>query len=286
MPGIIRAFCCNSALPAAISVRSSIFNPQPLTMEVHHHSHSGHKKKWTSYVLEFLMLFLAVFLGFVAENIREHKVEHIRAKDFARSLVADLQNDTAAIARYRKSEQQYVRICDTLINLSKTKLEGPNATKFTFYTRFTYWTAGVAWNRTTFEQIKNSGSLRYFKQPLLDKLMKFDAVINDIESEFNDHETRGNNLLNSINAIMDPQMHQDVSRLFLWSLDTLSQSTLQHYLSYNIPSIENKRADITQLLNMIVVQQRNLRLGELKLVKAEELAGELIKEFEGEYGLR
>ena len=34
-------------------------------MEVHHHSHpstsSGHRKKWTHYFWEFLMLFLAVF---------------------------------------------------------------------------------------------------------------------------------------------------------------------------------------------------------------------------------
>lgn len=36
---------------------------------------------------------------------------------------------------------------------------------------------------------------------------------------------------------------------------------------------------------MIVVQQRNLRLGEAKVVKAEELAGELIHEVESEYHL-
>ena len=43
-------------------------------MEVHKHPHHiTHKKKWGEYLLEFLMLFLAVFLGFVAENIREEK---------------------------------------------------------------------------------------------------------------------------------------------------------------------------------------------------------------------
>jgi len=39
-------------------------------MEVHKHPHNvTHKKKWGEYFLEFLMLFLAVFLGFVAENM-------------------------------------------------------------------------------------------------------------------------------------------------------------------------------------------------------------------------
>ena len=41
-------------------------------MEVHHHPDLHHeKKKWKEYFLEFLMIFLAVTLGFIAENIRE-----------------------------------------------------------------------------------------------------------------------------------------------------------------------------------------------------------------------
>ncbi|MBK9661472.1 MAG: hypothetical protein IPO68_16495 [Chitinophagaceae bacterium] len=43
-------------------------------MEVHHHAHTA-RKKWTHYFWEFLMLFLAVFCGFLAENQREHYVK-------------------------------------------------------------------------------------------------------------------------------------------------------------------------------------------------------------------
>jgi len=39
-------------------------------MEVHRHAHTD-RKKWTHYLWEFLMLFLAVFCGFLAENQRE-----------------------------------------------------------------------------------------------------------------------------------------------------------------------------------------------------------------------
>ena len=254
-------------------------------MEVHAHTHTP-RKRWTHYFWEFLMLFLAVFCGFLAENIREHKVEHIRAKEFARSLIQDLQNDTTAIETYKKSAKNYISICDTLLNLSKAPLADASATKFSFYTRFTYWTAGVSWNRTTFEQIKNSGSLRYFKHQLLEQLMKYDALINDIEREFFNHETRGNNLLYSINKILDPGFHQDVSKLFLWSLDTISKPALEGYLSRKTSSLESKRDAITELLNMIVVQQRNLRYGEAKLLQAKNLARELIVEFAEEYHLK
>jgi hypothetical protein len=38
-------------------------------MEVHHYP-QGEKKYFKDYFLEFLMIFLAVTLGFIAENIR------------------------------------------------------------------------------------------------------------------------------------------------------------------------------------------------------------------------
>src|SRR5690349_13095283 len=65
-------------------------------MEVHHHPHAGipGKKKWTHYIWEFLMLFLAVFCGFIAENIREHKIEHARGRQYIVSFTEDLKTDT------------------------------------------------------------------------------------------------------------------------------------------------------------------------------------------------
>src|SRR3978361_1919770 len=35
------------------------------------HPYPAHQKKWTEYLLDFLMIFVAVFLGFIAESYRE-----------------------------------------------------------------------------------------------------------------------------------------------------------------------------------------------------------------------
>ena len=43
------------------------------------------------------MLFLAVFCGFLAENQREHYIEKVRARQYARSLVNDLKRDTVMV---------------------------------------------------------------------------------------------------------------------------------------------------------------------------------------------
>jgi hypothetical protein len=255
-------------------------------MEVHAHTHTA-RKKWTHYFWEFLMLFLAVFCGFIAENIREHNVEQHRATEFSKSLVQDFQNDTIAINIHKKSAGIFIAITDSLLRLSQTPLEGQHAAEFSFYTRFMYWTVPLSWNRSTFEQIKNSGSLRYFKNfQLLEKLMKYEALVNEIEGEFSNHQTRGNMLLKLINEIIDPTLHYNLSKYQLLSLDTMSRETKENFFTTKTASLENKRTEIRELLNMTVVQQRNLRYNDNRLQRAKVLANELINDLKKEYRLK
>lgn len=164
-------------------------------------------------------------------------------------------------------------------------MEGRNAATFSFYTRFTYWTVPISWNRATFEQVKNSGSLRYFKnQQLLKKLLEYDGLINEINSESNANAARGNMLLPLINAIIDPAFHHELSKYFLWSLETMPIETKEHFFSFQTASLENKRETIKEMLNMVVVQQRNLQLQiNTRWQRAYVLAIDLINEIKKEY---
>src|SRR5437868_8064709 len=90
-------------------------NQETENMEVHKHPHHvTHKKKWKEYLLEFFMLFLAVFLGFVAENIRETSVEHEREKEYAGSLYDEFYADSIAIANKLNARLSKERDCDYL----------------------------------------------------------------------------------------------------------------------------------------------------------------------------
>ena len=234
------------------------------------------------------MLFLAVTLGFFVENQREHYIEHARAKDFSKTLVKDLLHDTAAIHLQKKSAEIYITMADSLLALNKTRLEGRNASRFSFYTRFMYWTVPIIWNRATFEQIKNSGSLRYFKNyHLLEKMTKYEALVNDIGSEAANHTVRGNLLLNQINVVIEPAIHHELSKYFIWSSDTMSTETIESLFAINIESLENRRSEIKEMLNMIVVQQRNLRRSiDIPWNEAEKLAIELINDLKKEYHIK
>ena len=67
-------------------------------MEVHHHPHPE-KKNFKEYLLEGLMIFLAVSMGFIAENIRERITENDRAHELAESLYQEVYNDSVSLQK-------------------------------------------------------------------------------------------------------------------------------------------------------------------------------------------
>ena len=65
-------------------------------MEVHHHP-KVEKKNFKEYLLEGLMIFIAVTIGFFAEKIRENISDREKEKDLMQSLIIDLKEDSATI---------------------------------------------------------------------------------------------------------------------------------------------------------------------------------------------
>ena len=62
-------------------------------MEVHHHPHVENKG-FKEYLLEGLMIFIAVTMGFFAENLREHFTDKKNEKQIISALNKDLIKDT------------------------------------------------------------------------------------------------------------------------------------------------------------------------------------------------
>jgi len=155
-------------------------------MEVHAHTHTP-RKKWTHYFWEFLMLFLAVFCGFLAEYQLEHKIEKHRAKEYALSLYRDLTADTLAFNQTISNLNICTRNIDTLITLLGKKEELPKNTKNIY--RLSIYAFIFPQNRpneSTLQQLLNSGSLRYFRSnELIDTIKNYVTEI-QLFKEFRD----------------------------------------------------------------------------------------------------
>lgn len=138
-------------------------------MEVHHHSR--HPQKLREYLAEFFMLFAAVTLGFIAENFRETYVE----KERSHQLIGQLKTDIIT----------NIKLIDSLVLRNKIMVEE-------FDTAFVYLVSNDLINgdslflnipfnmyrfmntNDTYEQMKNTASLRYIKDSgLLAKILKY-----------------------------------------------------------------------------------------------------------------
>jgi hypothetical protein len=142
-------------------------------MEVHHHSHTE-RKKWTHYFFEFLMLFLAVTLGFLVENQREHYVEHLRAKEYAKSLIEDLAADTTELSDVIREDKIVLSCFDSITKTIQKGIKNNTVSgSFYYYCNIGTFSPSVVWYDATLTQITQSGTLRYFKNPLLIKKLSY-----------------------------------------------------------------------------------------------------------------
>ena len=159
-------------------------------MEIHHHSHPegpGHSKKWTHYLWEFLMLFLAVTLGFFVENQREHYVEHQREKQFIRSLFRDIKTDTSNIIRIIEARTIRERSLDSLTFMMNTT--NPQNFIRKIYNNAIYASRTLQYrfvpNDGTIQQLKNSGAFRLIRDRVVaDSISQYDISVRNFLGQY------------------------------------------------------------------------------------------------------
>jgi hypothetical protein len=143
-------------------------------MEVHHHSHTE-RKKWTHYFWEFLMLFLAVTLGFFVENQREHFIEHGREKQYVRSFLGDLKSDLVQLDSLVNQRIKRKKDIDSLTAILSTPDPDVYAKQIYYFSRPLTISYQFFRNERTIQQLKNGGNLRLIRKKVVsDAIMLYD----------------------------------------------------------------------------------------------------------------
>jgi hypothetical protein len=152
-------------------------------MEVHHHT-SVNGKKWFHYLWEFLMLFLAVFCGFLAENLREHFVEKKREYQYVQSLIKDIEIQVINIDTIIKSYQNQLPQLDSLFYYFPELLKGTTSDFLRNYSVISDGYIDFYYIDRTMQQLKNSGGLRLISnRAVSDSIVNYDVRIRDFLSE-------------------------------------------------------------------------------------------------------
>ena len=115
-------------------------NQELENMETHAqelHKAPGHGLK--HYLFEFLMLFLAVFCGFLAENYRETLVNKEKELHYMQNLVADLKSDTSDLNFAIYYQQLWYNHLDSALQIPIERLGNINTQDTFFYHFFPYY---------------------------------------------------------------------------------------------------------------------------------------------------
>jgi hypothetical protein len=137
-------------------------NQETENMEVHHHP-KVEKKNIKEYFLEFIMIFLAVTMGFFAESLREHLNDKYRENQHMNSFYEDLSNDQTNLPVLINSIQyQQLLPADSLPGLfSNATITTPANNIYRFLRIITRQQSIYAFvTSRTIEQVKNAGEMR------------------------------------------------------------------------------------------------------------------------------
>ena len=184
-------------------------------MEVHHHSH--HPKKWKEYITEFLMLFTAVTLGFLAENIREGYVEKERAHELVSSFIQDVEQNIQYIDSILIVDKTILKICDsTALYIIKT----PRKLDLKYIYRIPLTSIRYLSNNDTYDQMKSSGSLRYIKDTiLLRKIIEYSNLskATEFRSVSQEYNYFANEYVNTLNKYIPIEIAADKHVQFIYN---------------------------------------------------------------------
>ena len=174
-------------------------------MEVHHHAHTA-RKKWTHYFWEFLMLFLAVFCGFLAEYKLEQTIERHREKEFILSMIEDAMTDTANIHAVIPLNLERAGYADSLsiacLNYRGTQAE--NTKIYQTHRNCIYRPDLVYPTDRTLFQLKNSGGMRLIrKKKATESIIAYDNSGKRLINQQTYYETYLNDLTNSSAQLMN-----------------------------------------------------------------------------------
>ena len=210
-----------NAETSAAQVTKEPSQTQTENMEVHKHPHHvTHKKKWGEYLLEFFMLFLAVFLGFVAENIRENIGNREIEKKNMESFVKNLQEDSLDLVQSIDVNEKRYQYLDSLIYLKNS-----NVADDVFQKQFIYYMLKLGYldyfisNQSTFEQMQSSGTLRLIRHPdVLDSILKYETSYKQIRQQEDICSTWWNKSIEQVSAIIDLTSLAQLPGNKLWSI--------------------------------------------------------------------
>jgi hypothetical protein len=245
-------------------------------MEVHHHPDLHHKrKKFREYFLEFLMIFLAVTMGFFAESLREKMSDHSKEKEYMRSLTEDLGLDTTALRSNIEAWQYIIANIDSIRKYLEPPIDKIDPGSCYKYAAALYSFTEFNYSDRTIEQLRNSGNFRIIRNDkIADSLISYDNII---RNQVRNQEAFARNEFSAILSMEGDLFNSgDIQKMQTRSLDSIVLKDL---------SIQRNPVLISRFFNELFKYRWIISVNKNVNISLKSYAASLISMIKKEYHL-
>ncbi len=248
-------------------------------MEVHHHP-QVEKKNFKEYFLEFIMIFLAVTLGFIAESIRERISNSEKEHHYIVSLIHDLETDTSNAALRIEDESELLAEMDTALAIPTGQLHDLDR-QDTFYHHFLFFfNSEMSFHQSdnTLTQLRNAGGYSLIHAPdvsdSITALATFYEIVKSNEGFYHDDFLKVEDFAGKLIKVPYLPTGPDGNSIY--------PALFYHEEVF----IQYDKALLEELYNLVQIERSQLDFYRLMIKRYKQKATNLITFLQKEYALK
>ncbi len=229
------------------------------------------------------MIFLAVTMGFIAENIREDITEHQRAKTFAATMIQDLKADTVQLAAYNRYYSRAANNIDTFMQLlTANDPQNIPSGKLYWYGLWGGARNNFVSNDATFQQMKSSGSLSFFKPVIATDVTKYDRFCRLLQATDEMNRDVYTEVRKTRSMIFEFKYNEIANQIAQRSRIAFSQASIDSFIATNPPLLSYDKTlfnEYVELVRSRFIRNYNVAYSDSLIKQANIVLNELHKEY-------
>lgn len=252
----------------------------------------GKTSKYLKYAIgEIVLVVIGILIALQVNNWNETRLEQKKIRQYAKALIEDLKSDIEMLnVSLFQADKNYKAIDSLRKYIGKTPiLELSNTDLYVMTNDIMY--RPYKWNRSTLNELKNSGGLSYISNDsLLKKLVAYESFSNHLDEDFEfdkSNADKANDIsisvldLNSpfFSEVVDQDNDMPFTDIFITEAYSLSKVNDLKLISYDKPLIQ-------RFMNTFIVIQDQYKIRAYKeMSEIIEDAQELMIFLKAEYDL-
>ena len=245
--------------------------------------------KYARYAIgEIVLVVIGILIALQVNNWNENRMEQNRIKKYAKSLIKDLENDIEMLKVSKHQAEANFRSIDSLKSyFDETEVEQLSNTVLVVLTHDIMYRP-YKWNRSTLQELKSSGGLRFISNDSLEKkLVAYETFSQHLDEDFNADMVNAEKATDLIVKILNLRSNylSKISEMRVNDFYTVFQTKeFSESRIHDLKLNSYDPAELNRFVNMFIIIQDQYRIrGFVEMPQIIEDARELIELLSKEY---